>query len=102
MILIVRTGRVFADVSTTMQEAALFYGAAALKSDRAWVAADATGNLLSLRVDAPTIIGGSCWIVGTRGGRSQMGDILRDWVARSDASNTDVRSFACLAEGVVA
>ena len=31
-----------------------------------------------------------------------MGNVFRNWVARSNAGDTDVRSFAGLAQGVVA
>lgn len=53
-------------IGALVQETAFLGGAAGQKADRAWVAADAAGNLLALRAGTASIIAGGCGIVGTR------------------------------------
>ena len=64
------------------------------------MSADAAGNLLADASSAASIAG-SDGVLGTGGGRSKMGNVLRDWVAGADAGDADIRGFAGFAKGVV-
>ncbi len=85
----------------TLQEATLLHGRAALKADRAWVSADAAGNLLADAGGAASVTD-TAGVLGTGGSGSEMGDVLWDWMAGADAGDADIRGFAGFAEGVVA
>jgi hypothetical protein len=84
-----------------MQITTLLHGRAALEADRAWVSADAAGDLLADTCDA-TSIAGATGVRGAWRSRSEVGDVLRDRVAGADAGDADIRGFAGFAEGVVA
>jgi hypothetical protein len=65
------------------------------------VSADAAGNLLADASGAASIAS-TAGVLGTGGGRSEMGDVLWDWMAGADAGDANIRGFAGFAEGVVA
>ena len=71
-------------------QVAILDGAAVLEADRAWMSADASGDLAL----------GAAAGVG-RGG-CEVGDVLGDWVAGADVGDAYVGGFAGFAEGVVA
>lgn len=101
LILNIRLHGAFTHASTTVEEAAtLLDGATSLEADRARVAANAAGDLLTLSTDTATITGPS-GVVGTWGGGCQVWNVLRNWVAGADVGDADIRSFAGLAQSIV-
>ena len=65
------------------------------------MSADAAGNLLADASGAASIAS-TAGVLGTGGGRCEVGDVLWDRVAGADAGDADIRGFAGFAEGVVA
>lgn len=63
------------------------------------MATQAAGDWLSLRADATSVA--RCGVVGTRGGSSQMGDVVRGRVLGADIGNTNVRGFSGFAESII-
>lgn len=74
----------------TVEEAALLHGTAALEPDRARVSTDAAWDLLALCANAASVAGCCGWVVGAGRGCGEVGDVLGDWVARTDAGDADV------------
>lgn len=88
-------------IGSLLQETAFLGWAATLESDRAGMATEAAGQLLSLAAGATSIAGGG-WVVGAGRGCGQMGDILRNRMAGTNIGDTNVRCFAGFAESIVA
>lgn len=65
------------------------------------MSAHAAGDWLADASGAASIAG-TAGVLGTGGGRREMGDVLRDRVAGADAGDANIRGFAGFAEGVVA
>lgn len=89
LLVFVGAGRALAETGATVQEAALLGGAAALEPDRAWMSADAAGDMLALCVHAAAVAG-CAGVVGSGRGCGEVGDVLGHRVARPDAGDADI------------